>query len=508
MLGLACCRGLLALGCGIATALRLSPMPPPARSYHLRCTRPRLRKVPDGDWFCASCASEQPGAAAAAKGKRKPVAEQQQQEQQEQQEEPGTEASEDDTPCEVGSPAALRCCRSRWSCWRQAPGALLVLPALCCGCRRLGLAPRRHPARALPRPQVCQSGGDADNMLLCDSCDRGCHIYCCTPPLAAIPDGDWFCSVCSSGGGKGGRAGQQQPRAQQQAAKSGSPGASEQEQAGGTSSASLPLQEARPGSAQRKGRNAVLLDSSEEPEGARKAGGSKAGGSKAGGSKAGGSKAAAPSEEGEEEQQQRAPGKGRLARKGAAAAGKAGSAALPAREANKLRMQVVNGRKRVEQQRAQLAELAARIAAADSNAAEVQPAFLLAPAACCLLPGCWPRPQPAAAHPVSTRPPSTPAPAPLQASDDSPPRGNGAAPAGGGRAGPAGPAAALAALPAVEQQYQHAVKHRGLGDNWEEELGGSEVRRAVACGVWGVGCGALWCVVRCGVWCVVRCGVW
>ena len=43
---------------------------------------------------------------------------------------------------------------------------------------------------------VCKSGDDDSNMLLCDGCDHGYHIYCCTPKLKKIPDGDWFCADC------------------------------------------------------------------------------------------------------------------------------------------------------------------------------------------------------------------------------------------------------------------------------------------------------------------------
>ena len=43
---------------------------------------------------------------------------------------------------------------------------------------------------------VCNSMDDDSNMLLCDGCDDGYHIYCCTPKLSEIPDGDWFCEEC------------------------------------------------------------------------------------------------------------------------------------------------------------------------------------------------------------------------------------------------------------------------------------------------------------------------
>ncbi|GCC26520.1 hypothetical protein chiPu_0004937 [Chiloscyllium punctatum] len=32
-------------------------------------------------------------------------------------------------------------------------------------------------------------GKNADNMLFCDSCDRGFHMECCDPPLSKMPKG-------------------------------------------------------------------------------------------------------------------------------------------------------------------------------------------------------------------------------------------------------------------------------------------------------------------------------
>ena len=40
---------------------------------------------------------------------------------------------------------------------------------------------------------------DDNAMLLCDAeCGRGTHLACCSPPLHAVPDGDWFCAECTS----------------------------------------------------------------------------------------------------------------------------------------------------------------------------------------------------------------------------------------------------------------------------------------------------------------------
>ncbi|KAJ8418204.1 hypothetical protein AAFF_G00139130 [Aldrovandia affinis] len=43
----------------------------------------------------------------------------------------------------------------------------------------------------------CQiQGKNADEMLFCDSCDRGFHMECCEPPLDRMPKGMWVCQVC------------------------------------------------------------------------------------------------------------------------------------------------------------------------------------------------------------------------------------------------------------------------------------------------------------------------
>ncbi|KAI9439493.1 regulator of chromosome condensation 1/beta-lactamase-inhibitor protein II [Lactarius psammicola] len=55
---------------------------------------------------------------------------------------------------------------------------------------------QRHPAE-LDTPDEClichQDNGDP---LACDKCDKPYHHTCLSPPLAAIPDGEWFCPDC------------------------------------------------------------------------------------------------------------------------------------------------------------------------------------------------------------------------------------------------------------------------------------------------------------------------
>ena len=45
--------------------------------------------------------------------------------------------------------------------------------------------------------RVCRRKAN-DEMILCDKCNRGYHIYCLKPPIASIDDieGDWFCCTC------------------------------------------------------------------------------------------------------------------------------------------------------------------------------------------------------------------------------------------------------------------------------------------------------------------------
>ncbi|XP_053667720.1 bromodomain adjacent to zinc finger domain protein 1A-like [Anopheles marshallii] len=43
---------------------------------------------------------------------------------------------------------------------------------------------------------VCRLKGNASVSLLCDECNRVCHMYCLKPKLKKIPEGDWFCMLC------------------------------------------------------------------------------------------------------------------------------------------------------------------------------------------------------------------------------------------------------------------------------------------------------------------------
>ncbi|XP_056652154.1 zinc finger protein neuro-d4 isoform X4 [Monodelphis domestica] len=56
---------------------------------------------------------------------------------------------------------------------------------------------RRPPSR-VPLPPGASRMGLAlqDQLLFCDDCDRGYHMYCLSPPMAEPPEGSWSCHLC------------------------------------------------------------------------------------------------------------------------------------------------------------------------------------------------------------------------------------------------------------------------------------------------------------------------
>ncbi|GMN32949.1 hypothetical protein TIFTF001_003880 [Ficus carica] len=47
------------------------------------------------------------------------------------------------------------------------------------------------------RCEQCGSGDKAEELILCDKCDRGFHLNCLRPILARVPVGSWLCRSCS-----------------------------------------------------------------------------------------------------------------------------------------------------------------------------------------------------------------------------------------------------------------------------------------------------------------------
>eukprot|EP00105_Crassostrea_gigas_P014165 XP_011430728.1 PREDICTED: uncharacterized protein LOC105330612 [Crassostrea gigas] len=43
---------------------------------------------------------------------------------------------------------------------------------------------------------LCGTSDNDDQLLFCDDCDRGYHMYCLNPPLSEPPEGNWSCHLC------------------------------------------------------------------------------------------------------------------------------------------------------------------------------------------------------------------------------------------------------------------------------------------------------------------------
>jgi hypothetical protein len=44
---------------------------------------------------------------------------------------------------------------------------------------------------------ACKSGQGEERIILCDGCDLAYHLECATPSLDEIPEGEWYCMLCT-----------------------------------------------------------------------------------------------------------------------------------------------------------------------------------------------------------------------------------------------------------------------------------------------------------------------
>lgn len=44
--------------------------------------------------------------------------------------------------------------------------------------------------------ELCQGGHHEDQIILCDGCDKGFHMFCLSPPMEVVPPGEWLCPMC------------------------------------------------------------------------------------------------------------------------------------------------------------------------------------------------------------------------------------------------------------------------------------------------------------------------
>ena len=49
---------------------------------------------------------------------------------------------------------------------------------------------------------ICGGVEDEDLIILCDGsgCNNEVHMYCLTPVMTEVPEGDWFCAACDPQG--------------------------------------------------------------------------------------------------------------------------------------------------------------------------------------------------------------------------------------------------------------------------------------------------------------------
>uniref|UniRef100_I3KK70 Bromodomain adjacent to zinc finger domain, 2A n=1 Tax=Oreochromis niloticus TaxID=8128 RepID=I3KK70_ORENI len=85
---------------------------------------------------------------------------------------------------------------SRLRTWRQALDRCRSAPQLCLCLLQLEKAIAWERSVTKVTCQVCKKGDNDECLLLCDGCDRGCHMYCLRPKITQIPEGDWFCPTC------------------------------------------------------------------------------------------------------------------------------------------------------------------------------------------------------------------------------------------------------------------------------------------------------------------------
>ncbi|XP_026222881.1 bromodomain adjacent to zinc finger domain protein 2A isoform X2 [Anabas testudineus] len=85
---------------------------------------------------------------------------------------------------------------SRLRTWRQALDRCRSAPQVCLCLLQLEKAIAWEKSVTKVTCQVCRKGDNDECLLLCDGCDRGCHMYCLRPKITQVPDGDWFCPTC------------------------------------------------------------------------------------------------------------------------------------------------------------------------------------------------------------------------------------------------------------------------------------------------------------------------
>ncbi|XP_033628506.1 bromodomain adjacent to zinc finger domain protein 1A-like isoform X2 [Asterias rubens] len=102
----------------------------------------------------------------------------------------GKEESEDE---EEADKKPRKTCRE---CWEESLMAATSLPQIFLHLSTLERSIIWSKSILNARCRICRRKGDAEQMLLCDGCDRGLHMYCLKPKLKKVPQGEWYCKDC------------------------------------------------------------------------------------------------------------------------------------------------------------------------------------------------------------------------------------------------------------------------------------------------------------------------
>ncbi|KAJ4966041.1 hypothetical protein NE237_017890 [Protea cynaroides] len=184
--------------------------------YHVSCIEPALEEIPSS-WYCANCTAsgiESPHENCVVcerlndariqtngSGETLPM------------EEDMPSESEERSDCRMGAEDGLQssdenkepCCqlckigedgRRLWICGH--PECEKSYHPRCLTTDQLkSYGPRWYCPSCLCR--ACLRDQDDEDIVLCDGCDHGYHLYCMKPPCTEIPEGKWFCSQCDAG---------------------------------------------------------------------------------------------------------------------------------------------------------------------------------------------------------------------------------------------------------------------------------------------------------------------
>jgi len=64
--------------------------------------------------------------------------------------------------------------------------------------RNMMISVRKYPWQCIECKTctLCGTSENDDQLLFCDDCDRGYHMYCLVPPMKIAPEGSWSCQIC------------------------------------------------------------------------------------------------------------------------------------------------------------------------------------------------------------------------------------------------------------------------------------------------------------------------